>query len=85
MKEILITFYCPATSRSYDFWVTKTIIVANLIQQVCDAICDYENTQDIFPDRQSLILCSYLGRVALPMTFSLEQAGIKGGDKLALV
>ena len=85
MKEFLITFYCPSTAKSYDFWVPKAMKVEKLIHQICDAICEYENKQDIFSNREALILCSYLGEFTIHKELSLEQAGIRGGDKLALV
>jgi hypothetical protein len=85
MKELLISFYCPSTSKSYDFWVTKTMIVEELIKQICDSVCKHEKKEDLFPNQESLILYSFLSGSSLPMRFSLEQAGIRSGDKLALV
>ena len=85
MKEILLNFYCPSTSKSYDFWVPKTMLIGTVIEQICDAICEYENKENIFAKRDYLVLCSYLNMATLPRNFSLEQAGIRGGDKLALI
>jgi len=85
MNELLINFYCPSTSKSYDFWVPKTMTVQAVISQICDAICELENNPDIFPDRSALLLCSYLGKKTLATGLSLGQAGIKSGDRLALV
>ena len=85
MKELLLNFYCPSMSKSYDFWVPKTMLVASVIDQICDAICEYENKENIFTKRDKLVLCSYLNNTALPKAFSLEQSGIRSGDKLILI
>ena len=85
MKELLINFYCPATSKSYDFWVPKTMQVTNVIEQICSAVCEYENQDNIFPKLDTLVLYSYLNRATLPANYSLEQVGVRSGDKLALM
>ena len=84
MKEIMVNFYCPSTSKSYDFWVPKGMLVKKAIDEVCDDISALEN-KEIFPERESLVLCSYLVGKTLPMELTLEQAGIKSGDRLAIV
>ena len=85
MNELLINFYCPSTSKHYDFWISETITVEKVINQICDDICSFENKQDVFQNRQTLILCSYLNKKVLPMDFTIAQAGIRSGDRLALV
>lgn len=85
MNELLINFYCPSTSKSYDFWVPKTMMAQEVISQICDAICELENNQDIFSDKQTLLLCSYLKGKTLAPELSLGQSGIRSGDRLALV
>ena len=84
MKELLINFYCPSTSKTYDFWVPKTMTVRGALDQVCDDVCALEN-KEVFAERDALVLCSYLGGNTLPMELTLEQAGVKSGDKLAVV
>ena len=84
MKEIMINFYCPSTSKSYDFWVPKGMVVKKAIAEICDDICALES-KDVFPNRDSLVLSSYLVEKTLPMELTLEQAGVKSGDRLAIV
>lgn len=85
MKELLINFYCPATSKYYDFWVPRAMLIVNVMEQVCDAICEYESQDNIFPKQDALVLYSYLNGETLPVNYSLEQVGVRSGDKLALM
>ena len=84
MKELLINFYCPSTSKSYDFWVPKTMAAESVLAQVCEDICALEG-REVFTERDALVLCSYLSGKTLPMSSTLEQEGIKSGDRLAVV
>ena len=85
MNDYLINIYCPSTSKSYDFWIPKTMKVHDCIEQVCDAICEFENNQYIFKNRKALLLCSYLEKSALNASLTLDLAGVRSGDRLAIV
>ena len=85
MKELLINIYCPSASKSYDFWIPKNITAKQAIELICEDITGVENNNDIFSDPESLLLCSYQKGKTLPMEFTLEQFGIRSGDRLALV
>jgi hypothetical protein len=61
------------------------MMVKTVVGLLCDDICETEGNPELFPDRDTLILCSYLNRKALPQELTLEQAGIRSGDRLALV
>ena len=85
MDEILISLYCPSTSRSYDFWMPKRMQVQSVIEQLCDAICEYEKSSNIFKDRDKLVLCSYMNGRTLSLNLTMEDEQVKTGDRLALV
>jgi hypothetical protein len=85
MSELLVTVYCPSVSKSYDFWIPGGITVKSAVDLLCDDICAYENNPGIFAERETLLLCSYLNRNTLPMETTMEQAGVRSGDRLALV
>jgi hypothetical protein len=61
------------------------INVKAAVDLLCDDICAYENNAGIFAEREALLLCSYLNRQALSMEMTLEQAGVRSGDRLALI
>jgi len=85
MNDILITLYCPPTSKTYDFWAAKNMTAKDALIKFSDAICEYEGKPDVFSDKETLILCSYMTKKALVPDETLESAGIKSGDKLALL
>ncbi len=85
MSEMLVTVYCPSVSKSYDFWIPAGITVSAALNLLCDDICAYEENPAIFSDRGSLLLCSYLNKQTLPLESTMEQAGVRSGDRLALV
>ena len=85
MSDLLINIYCPSISKSYDFWIPGSMKTSNVIQQVCEAISEIENNKNIFVNRESLILCSYMLKEVLPADATLDFAGIRSGDRLAVV
>ena len=85
MSELLINIYCPSISKSYDFWIPGAMKVSNVIRQVCDAICEVENSNAIFGNRSALLICSYMQQRVLENDATLEQTGIRSGDRLAIV
>ena len=85
MTDYLINIYCPSTSKSYDFWIPKTMKISDCIDQLCDSICEFENNQNIFKDRNALFLCSYLEKSVLTSGLTLDAAGVRSGDRLAIV
>lgn len=85
MTKLLISVFCPPTSRTYDFWIPADTTVVDVIALLCDDIRTYESSPGLFAEVGSLILHSYLLRKTLPMERTLEQAGVRSGDKLALL
>ena len=85
MNELLINIYCPSLSKSYDFWIPKDLKAGSVIEQVCDAICEIENNKNIFINRETLLLCSYMQQYVLQNDLTLDYAGVRSGDRLAVV
>lgn len=85
MKQLLINVFCPPVSKSYDFWIPPKMQVGTAIELLCDDICQFEGNDSLFANREELLLCSYLEKKALPPELTLAQAGVKSGDRLALV
>ena len=85
MNELLINVYCPSISKSYDFWIPGGLKASSVLQQVCDEICEIENNKNIFDNRGSLLLCSYMQQNVLQSDLTLDNAGIRSGDRLAIV
>ena len=85
MSDLLINIYCPSISKSYDFWIPGSLKAGSVIEQVCDAICEIENNKSIFINRETLLLCSYMRQDVLQNDITLDYAGIRSGDRLAVV
>lgn len=85
MKQMLINVFCPAASKSYDFWIPEKMKVEAAIALLCDDISAFENNAGLFAGRDSLLLYSYLEQKTLPREQTLAETGVKSGDRIALV
>jgi len=85
MNQLLISVFCPAMSKSYDFWIPAKMKVDMVIDLICENIGSFESNTEVFANRNNLVLCSYLEKKVLDTAKTLEQSGIKSGDKLAIL
>lgn len=85
VNQILVEVFCPATSKTYDFWIPKKMLVGSAVEKLSEEICAFESNERLFGPRDEVLLCSRGTRMTLPRNDSLEACGVKSGDKLAIL
>lgn len=85
MDKILIEVNCPATSKKYDFWVSKQLSVGKATDKIRQEIRGYEKNELLFGKKEDSLL--YICRTMQVPFYQLtvEQAGIRSGDRLLLI
>ncbi|MBE6838987.1 MAG: hypothetical protein E7507_05530 [Ruminococcus sp.] len=85
MTKILVEISCPSTARSYEFWISKQMLIRDIIAICMKEICMTEGSKSIFSDSKNISLFSQ--RLCMPLNenYTATEAGIIGGDKLMIV
>ncbi|MBP3620553.1 MAG: hypothetical protein J6J16_02190 [Lachnospiraceae bacterium] len=84
MDKILIDVKCPATSKSYDFWVSKKLKIHDGKMKMIEAISGSEKCEDIL-DVNNLFLYTENENGLIDEYQTFEHAGIKSGDTIMLI
>ena len=85
MDKILLEISCPATSKKYDFWVSKQMNIARVKKKMMSEIREYEKNDMIFNEEERVMLFCEKGFALQNESASLEQSGVRSGDCLMLV
>ncbi len=85
MDKILLEISCPATSKKYDFWVSKQMNIARVKKKMMSEIREYEKNDMIFNEEDRVMLFCEKGIALQNESASLEQSGVRSGDCLMLV
>lgn len=85
MDKILIEVACPATSKKYDFWVSKKLPVGKVQEKLIQEIRGFEKSNALFCDGDDIFLYSCSGQQVLAQGLTVEQAGIRSGDCLMML
>lgn len=85
MNKILVDVFCPATSTAYDFWIPKKMTVETATKKISEEICAHEGNELLFGDRQRVLLFSRKTERVLAAAGTLEECGVRGGDRLAIL
>ena len=85
MDKILLEISCPATSKKYDFWVSKQMNIARVKKKMMSEIREYEKNDMIFNEEDRVMLFCEKGSALQNESASLEQSGVRSGDCLMLV
>ena len=85
MTKILVEINCPSTARNYEFWISKQMIVKDVIKICKEEICMTEGNKKIFNDNENTVLFSQRLRIPLNENYTATEAGIISGDKLMIV
>lgn len=85
MDKILLEISCPATSKKYDFWVSKQMNIARVKKKMMSEIREYEKNDMIFNEEDRVMLFCEKGFALQNESASLEQSGVRSGDCLMLV
>lgn len=85
MTKILVEISCPSTARNYEFWISKQMLVVDIIKICMEEICQIEGNKKIFYDNENISLFSQRLCIPLNENYTAIEAGIISGDKLMLV
>ena len=85
MDKILVEVICPATSRHYDFWISKRMQISQVIEKLIAEIQSFEKTEILFYSKEKVCLYSKKRQKAFSKNISVIQAGINSGDILMLI
>ena len=85
MDKILLEISCPATSKKYDFWVSKQMDIATAKKKIISEIKEYEKNDMIFLEEERIMLFAEKGIALSREEDSLEHSGVKSGDCLMII
>lgn len=85
MDKILIEVFCVATSRNYDFWISKKMNVAKAKEKIIEQISSYEENEDMFLDAEEIFMMNSPGAEILEESWSIEEVGLHSGDRLVII
>lgn len=84
MRLINIEIICPSTSRSYDYRIPPLMMSEAVKKRIIEDIRIYEGIEDLFPNEDDIRL--YLENMSvIGVDVSMEDAGVKNGDKIMLI
>lgn len=84
MTKLLIEIVCPSTGRRYDFWLSKKMLVEDVIEALVFNIKHNEGNLELFSNPLDLILFKPIDYI-LDRKATLEQLGVQSGDTLILI
>lgn len=85
MDEVLVEIICPATSKTYDFWLAKKMTVEQAALRVAKDIMLYELNERLFDMESPLFFYLYENRALLNHAYTIEQSGVQSGCRLILL
>lgn len=85
MKKILIEVECVATAKSYEFLLPAQMSVGVARKKIIEQIVVYEENEDLFQETEKILFCDTMQKEILNESFTLEEAGIYGGNRLILI
>ncbi len=81
---ILTDVYVPSVSKHYAFKLDEKAKVGIIIAELMELICQKEQCQFV-GDKKELVLCAYRANAIMSNNMTLQDFGIKDGEKLILV
>lgn len=85
MDKVLVEIVCPATSKEYDFWISKKMKVKNAIEKIAADIMQYELNDKLFDLEKMVVLYFYEHRTLLNRELTMEQSGVCSGCRLMII
>ena len=85
MNKILVEIKCPATSASYDFWVSKRMKLGEAKKKIIAQICAYEKNDELFEDESQVLLLHDSRQIFVETGETVQHAKIKSGDCIYIV
>ena len=85
MDKIIVEVRCPASEKSYEFRISKRLLVSEGMEKIIFEIRGFEQNERIFSTDSGLSLfCARLGSI-LNADMTFEENGVKGGDMLMII
>ena len=85
MDKILLEVFCIPTSRTYDYWVSKKMILSKVKEKMLEQIILYEKNSELFSNRDEIFLMDASEENILEESWTIEQIGLKSGDRIVIV
>ena len=85
MDKVLVEVICPATAKSYDFWIAKQAVVKNVARRIAEDIMLFEMNMELFDLEKDLYFFFYENRELMNEVYTIQQSGIKSGCKLLIL
>lgn len=80
---ILIDIIACAFNKVYDFQIDETVLVSSVTEEIDEVITQKEQCVSV-QSHENMLLFTQEGKL-LPANLTLNQCGVKTGDKLILV
>ena len=85
MDKILLEVFCIPTSRTYDYWVSKKMLLSKVKEKMLEQIVLYEKNNELFTDHEQIFLMDASEENILEESWTIEETGLKSGDRLVIV
>ena len=85
MDKILLEIVCPATSKHYDFWISKKMKIGVAKNKIISEIREYEKNESLFETENKVMLFCENEKVLQDENRTVEQSGVQSGDCLMLI
>ncbi len=85
MDKIIVEIKCPALAKSYEFRISKKLLVNEGMKKIISEIRGIEQNEMIFSNGASLSLFNSRTENILCADMSFVENGVKSGDTLMIV
>ncbi len=85
MEKIIVEIKCPATSKSYEFRISKKLSVAEGMKKIISEIRGLEHNEALFTANDDISIFSVRGNNVLNKKMTFSENGVKSGDALMIL
>lgn len=85
MDKILLEVICMATSKKYEFWVSKQMEVGKVKVRLMEQISQYEKNQQLFQNPEEIFMFKKECNRLLEESLTIDQMQMKSGDQIVLI
>lgn len=85
MEKIILEIKCPATSKSYEFRISKKLLVAEGMRKIISEIREIEHNEAMFPSNKDISIFSIRENNILNGKMTFSENGVKSGDTLMIL
>lgn len=83
--QILAEVICPLTSRTYDFVISRSILIGDLAEKICSEITEKEGNSISLGDSENTDIFSSEHTLPLDRKKTLADYGISSGCSLMII